>query len=550
MIRLRTKKQIRSKFKQKRGVIVTITITLLLTLQLSLNAQTRLPITPYPNSVIVNSGELTVDNISIKIKSKAADGVAEFTIKELESRFSIKESRDGTPLTLKISKKIDNSEGYTLDITSKGITIVGATDNGLFYGVESLIQLLYFNINSNSKPNSIPLCSIKDEPRFAWRGYMLDESRHFFGKEKVLNTLDLMALHKLNKFHWHLTDAAGWRLEIKKYPKLTSIGSIGCHTDPDSPAAYYTQEEIREVIEYAKERFIEVIPEIDMPGHASAASLAYPEISGGGSETHPNFTFNPGNPFTYQFLTDILTEVAALFPSEYIHVGGDEVHFGNKKWNSNEGVKEIMRENSFTNLVDVENYFMRRMGDTITALNRKLIGWDEIASSGVDKNQSLIMWWRHDKPEILKSVLDNSYATVLCPRVPMYFDFLQEREHKNGRSWGGSIVEIESVYNFPDKLDIDIDNSSVVGIQANMWSERTKSEQSLDFLVWPRLSAMAVASWTKEENKDFNSFTVQMKNLFTLYDKYGIYYYNMFNKDKHIEHKNPGESRWQERHKE
>ncbi len=250
---------------------------------------------------------------------------------------------------------------------------------------------------------------------------MLDESRHFFGEEKVKQLLDIMAFHKLNIFHWHLTDVPGWRIEIRKYPKLTAIGGTGNHNDPQAPAKYYTQEQIREIVKYAGERYIQIVPEIDMPGHAGASNRAYPEFSGGGSKAYPEFTFNPGKEETYSYLTDILKEVTELFPSPYIHLGGDEVNFGNQQWNTNKQVKALMKKNNLPDLKAVEQYFIRRMADTIKSLNKTAIGWDEIIDSKINPEDVIVMWWRHDKPGQLKSALENNYKVVLCPENSSLF---------------------------------------------------------------------------------------------------------------------------------
>src|SRR5690606_20063675 len=247
----------------------------------------------------------------------------------------------------------DNEEGYLLSVTDKKVIITGNSTAGVINGISSLLQLA---ASGSKKDQKIVLAgwNIKDAPLYAWRGLMLDESRHFFGINKVKSILDWMALYKLNRFHWHLTDEPGWRIEIKKYPRLALVGGVGSHTDPNTPAQYYTQDQIAEVVRYAAERNITVIPEIDMPGHATAANRAYPEFSGGGSEKYPNFTFHPGKEATYSYLTDILREVNALFPSGMLHLGGDEVSFGNQQWLSDPEVKKLMAQNKLNNVLEVE----------------------------------------------------------------------------------------------------------------------------------------------------------------------------------------------------
>ena len=438
----------------------------------------------------------------------------------------------GKPSAPAVLVKIDvggagKAESYKLDVTPDGFFIQAVTPSGGFYALQSLRQLVMF-----SKGGVVPCMTIEDSPRFSWRGFMLDESRHFFGKEKVKELLDLMAFYKLNRFHWHLTDTPGWRIEIKKYPKLTSVGAVGNHSDPDSPAAFYTQEDIKEIVDYAAQRFIQVVPEIDMPGHAAAAARAYPEISGGGSQRHPDFTFNPGSAKTYEFLTDVLTEVAELFPSQWIHYGGDEVHFANKQWLEIPEVKELMEREKFTDLTEVEFYFNRRMAKVIEGLGRKTVAWDEVVNAGLDKDKAVVMWWRHNMPDALQTAFDKGFDVVLCPRIPCYFDFVQDDSHKIGRRWKG-FASLDLVYMFPAGLKIRED--LVLGMQANLWSEQVVTEKRFDFMTWPRLQALSEAAWTQEGNKDYDSFIPRLKQHLPYLKEKGIYYFNPFDKTEHPE---------------
>lgn len=355
---------------------------------------------------------------------------------------------------------------------------------------------------------------------------MLDESRHFFGKEKVKSLLDWMAFYKLNKFHWHLTDEPGWRVEIKKYPLLTYIGGIGNHSDPDAAPNYYTQEDIREIVKYAAERKITVIPEVDMPGHARAANRAYPEFSGGGSERYPHFTFNPGLEATYSYLTDILKEVDMLFPSQMIHLGGDEVHFGNQQWNDIEGVQRLMAENQYTDLSEVEKHFMVRMADSLYAMGNKFLAWDEMADIPLPVDKTIIFWWRHDQPDYLTKALKRNYPVVLCPRIPLYFDFVQHDSHKVGRRWAGAYSELEGVYYFNAEQYAGDRTPQVLGIQANLWTEVIRTPERFDFMMFPRISALAEAAWGN--NADFSGYQERVGDHLSLYKEQGIYYFNPF----------------------
>ena len=334
-----------------------------------------------------------------------------------------------------------------------------------------------------------------------------------------------MALYKLNRFHWHLTDEPGWRIEIKKYPLLTYTGGVGNYTDHNAPPLYYTQDDIKELVRYAAERKIEIIPEIDMPGHARAANRAYPQYSGGGSERYPEFTFDPGNEETYQYLTDILKEINVLFPSDMIHIGGDEVHFGNEQWNHNEGIKKLMARENLKGLPDVEKYFMVRMADSLYSMNNTFLAWDEMADISLPTDKTIIFWWRHDRTDQLNKALEKDYSVVLCPRIPMYFDFVQDQEHKVGRRWGKDFSPLELVYNFSTNNIVDTKyNNQVLGFQANLWTETVQTEQRLDFMIFPRISALSEAAWG--QNNDYQDYLKRLESHLELYKKDNLYFFN------------------------
>ena len=424
-------------------------------------------------------------------------------------------------------------EGYELVAEENGIQVTATTPQGIFYGLQSVRQLLPPQIESSERVEglelAVPLVQIKDQPRYAWRGLMLDESRHFFGKTYVKKLLEQMAVLKMNVFHWHLTDAPGWRMEIKKYPKLTSIGGIGNKSDPEAPAAYYTQDDIREIIAYAADRHIQVLPEIDMPGHATAANRAYPEHSGGGNEKRPDFTFNPGREETYSFLNDILEETAALFPAPWIHFGGDEVHFANSQWADIPEVKTLMAEHGLKDLKEVEHYFNRRMADEIEHLDKKTVAWDEVVDAGIDPDKAIIIWWRHNVPEQLSKALDEGYDVVLSPRRPLYFDFVQDDSHQIGRRWDG-FNDLKQVYEYPNyPADYsEKQHRQILGMQASMWTETVQSRERCDFMIFPRLTALAEAAWTDASSKDYENYQQRLQSMLERYDVQGINYFNPF----------------------
>jgi hexosaminidase len=491
---------------------------------------------PLPQEISVAAGYFSI-NTSTRIRlsdkqpglSSAAELFVE-TVKQSTGFELIIESRSseasGNSIDLVLQDRGLGDEGYELAVAKDGIQITAKTSRGIFYGLQSLRQLLPSQIESSERIDGLQLqvrlVQIKDRPRFAWRGLMLDESRHFFGKEYVKKLLDQMAMLKMNVFHWHLTDAPGWRLEILKYPKLTTVGSIGNKSDPDAPAAFYTQDDIREIVVYAAERHIQVLPEVDMPGHATAANRAYPEYTGGGSEKRPDFTFNPGREETYTFLTGILEETAALFPAPWIHYGGDEVHFANEQWIDLPDVKALMAEHDLRDLKEVEHYFNRRMADEIQRLGKKTVAWDEVVDAGVDPDDAIIIWWRHNVPEQLSKALDQGYEIVLSPRRPLYFDFVQDDSHQVGRRWDG-YNDLKQVYDYPD-----FPATQILGMQASMWTETVRTTERADFMIFPRLTAIAEAAWTDASNKDYKDYQRRLRSMLERYDVIGIAYFDPF----------------------
>jgi hexosaminidase len=403
-------------------------------------------------------------------------------------------------------------ERYTLRIFPGGVVIQAPSRTGVFYAIQSLLQLA---TRAPGRPGvEFPAVEIRDEPRFGWRGVLLDESRHFFGKATVRELLDVMAWLKLNRFHWHLTDEPGWRIEIRKYPRLTTVGALGNHVDPGAPAQFYTQGDIREIVAYAAERGITIVPEIDMPGHATAATRAYPEISAGGAPPWVGFTFNPAREETYQFLEDVLREVTELFPGRYVHLGGDEVHFGNQSWSTDPEIVAFTRRHGLKDAADLERYFIRRMARVVTSLGKVPMGWDEISSAGVPPADSAVIWWRHDKPEVLTALVNGGYHVVLSPRIPCYFDFVQDPSHTQGRRWEGEFNPLDRVYRFPEPALGTLvpvgREDAVMGIEACLWTETIHTPARLWFMALPRLAAFAEAAWTPATAKDWPAFQARL----------------------------------------
>lgn len=421
-------------------------------------------------------------------------------------------------------KDISGNESYRLTITPKRVLMEAADEAGLFYAQETFLQLTRIG---KGKINS---CMIEDRPRYSWRGFMLDESRHFFGKEKVKKYLDIMASLKMNIFHWHLTDETGWRIEIKRYPKLTTEGSIGNWSNPKAPARFYTQEEIKEIVAYAAERHITVIPEFDMPGHAKAVCRAYPEISGGGQGRWEHFTFHPCKEETYEFISHVFDELFQLFPTQYIHIGGDEVHFGNQSWFTDPQIQRFIQDHDLKNEVGLEQYFIRRIADIVSKKGRKIIAWDEAVDAGISSDKMVVMWWRHDCKHQLLKALEKGYQVIMTPRRPLYGDFIQHSSHKFGRYWKG-YNSIETVYHFPEPISHLLKGyeDQVMGLQLSMWTERIADKKRLDFMTFPRIIAAAEDGWTLERNKECSMFMQKLPYFLQYLDTMDVIYFNPFN---------------------
>ena len=414
-------------------------------------------------------------------------------------------------------------DSYVLSVSPEEVRLEASTESGLFYAKEALLQLACFY------EGKIPALRIEDSPRYEWRGFMLDESRHFFGKEKVKQYLDIMASLRMNVFHWHLTDEPGWRIEIKRYPKLTTIGAVGNYHNPDAPATFYTQEDIKEIVAYAAERHIMVVPEFDMPGHATAVCRAYPEVSGGGEGRWEHFTFHPCKETTYEFISNVLDEIISLFPSPYIHIGGDEVHYGNQSWFTDPEIQQFIKDKDLKNEVGLEHYFVRRIADMVASKGKMMIGWDEIVDAGVSPSKAVVMWWRHDRKYQLVKALEQGFRVIACPRRPFYSDFVQYGSHKIGRVWNGYNT-IEDVYRFPDPvvhLMKDYENQ-IMGLQMCMWTERVADSKRLDYMVFPRLVAVAESGWTPAISKECSLFMQKLPLFLKYLDGKDVYYFNPF----------------------
>ena len=427
-----------------------------------------------------------------------------------------------------------SDEAYELSVTSSGVYIRASHEKGFFYGVQSLIQLL----PPNKRIANLPYLEIQDEPRFEWRGLHLDVGRHFFPKEFIMKYIDLMAFYKFNTFHWHLTEDQGWRIEIKKYPKLTEIGSQRKETileknfdpyvgDGKPYGGFYTQEEIKEIVAYAQERQVTIVPEIEMPGHSLAALAAYPELgcAAGPYEVGTKWgvyddIYCPSE-LTFEFLENVLTEVMALFPSKYIHVGGDEAP--KTAWKQSKIAQDVIRREGLKDEFELQSYFIQRIEQFLNANGRQLIGWDEILEGGLAPGAA-VMSWRGEAGGI--EAAEAEHYVVMSPNAEMYFDHYQANPANEPLAIGG-YTTIESVYQYepvPGALDEE-HHQYVLGAQANVWTEYMKTSDHVEYMVYPRAVALAETVWTKPDNKDWDKFQQKLKHHYQLLDARNVNYH-------------------------
>ena len=449
----------------------------------------------------------------------------------------VRASRPGSAphVEMKLNRSLEKlgDEGYRLDVSARRILLTALKPSGIFYGTQTLRQLLPIQIYREAKMEnsewSVPCLLIEDAPRFKWRGAMLDVSRHFMPKEFVKKYIDLLAIHKMNTFHWHLTDAPGWRIEIKKYPKLTEVGSwrkaspvgpikwgdwANQEIDGKPHFGFYTQEDVREIVAYAQERHINVVPEIEMPGHSQAAVAAYPEFGSLGKPVPVLFNYDHADQFnmdesTIQFLFDVLSEVIELFPSWYIHIGGDEVF--PEFWQKSARVQARMKELGINNVKELQSYFTQRLDAFLTRKGRKLIGWDEILEGRISKD-AVVMSWRGEQGGI--RAVSTGHDVVMAPSQFTYFNYYQGDPEKEPLTIApkagatGWLLPLEKVYGYdPIPAAIAPENAHhVLGAQCQLWTEFVPDQKNAEYMTFPRLCALAEVVWTPGEQKDYPNF--------------------------------------------
>ncbi|MCE7992684.1 MAG: beta-N-acetylhexosaminidase [Roseivirga sp.] len=515
----------------------------LLTVNPSL-AQRQVTIIPNPAEIMQGTGQFTITSDTRLAYGKGAKKTALFLQIALNEDFNLnnefaKERK--AEILLTINPELNQKEGYSLSISNKGIQIVGGTETGLFYGVQSLRQMLLFARKTNDKI-TLDAVTIKDSPRFEWRAFMLDESRHFKGIRQVRKLLDQMALLKMNVFHWHLTDDQGWRIEIKKYPKLTAVGSHRNNTQiggwnsekrSNQPhGGFYTQEQIKEIVAYAAERHITIVPEIEMPGHASAAIASYPWLGTSGKQIEVPVIFgkmpdsyNVTDPRVYGFLQDVLDETMKLFPSKIIHIGGDEVKYD--QWKNSVQVQQFMKENSLASPADLQIYFTNKISKYLDSKGKRMMGWNEILGHNVHEYQSsedtevkeqlalssVIHFWKGDLA-LAKTALEKGYDIVNSLHSKTYLDY------------GYKSIPLQAAYDFdpiPEGLEARY-HKQVLGTGAQMWGEWIPTVERMDYQVFPRLAAYAEVGWTEPAQKSFTHFESVLVKLKEYWKLKGIAY--------------------------
>jgi len=519
----------------------------------------NISIIPQPVSIETKKGNFILSDQTVILTADSSNSSSiQFLNNYLKSYygFSLKVVKKATKNYIQFdlkttAKKSSNKNQYELEVTAKKINIESDSPSGIFYAIQSLIQLLPVSKeNLSAKTLIIACCEIEDYPRFSYRGMHLDVSRHFFPVSYIKKYIDYIALHKMNYFHWHLTDDQGWRVEIKALPKLTSVGAWRVEkkgkwmnittpaiNEPKTYGGFYTQEDIKEVVAYAKARFVEVVPEIDVPGHSMAMLAAYPNLS-----TTPNYPYqvnagdefmdwegmnghptaridnslDPSNEEVYTALDKVMSELAPLFPFEYIHMGGDENAKNN--WEKSANVQALMKREGLKDQLEVQSYFVKRMQKIINSKGKKMMGWNEILQGGLT-GDAAVMSWQGVKGGI--EAAKQGHKVVMSPNDYNYIDFYQGEVTAEGKVYRG--LRMKTTYSF-DPVPAGIDPTLILGNQANQWTEQLQNMRNVQYMTWPRGLAVAETNWSPNEKKDWNHFTKKVEKQFEVFDAANVKY--------------------------
>lgn len=487
---------------------------------------------PMPNKVKVGRDFLEISS-GFKLNfAEVTTDIENNLISYLESTsLNISGSGIATQLSVKYpSSYYYSDESYSLSINKDGVKINAISEAGLFYAIQTLIQLVEHN------PDKLPYIEIEDSPCFAYRGMHLDVSRHFFSLDFLKKQIDMMAHYKLNRFHWHLTDGPGWRIEIKKYPELTNIAAWRTHSlwkewwasgrkyayegNPNTYGGYYTQEEVRELVEYAAKRHITIIPEIEMPGHSEEVLAVYPQLSCTG-KPYTSSEFCIGNEETFVFLENVLDEIMEIFPSAYIHIGGDEA--SKEHWKKCPKCQERIKRENLKDEAELQSYLIRRIEKYLHSKGRELIGWDEILEGGLEKS-AIVMNWRNEKIGI--EAAQSGHKVIMTPGKYTYFNSYQSSPEKEPEAMGG-FLPLAKVYSYnplPDTLSANY-MENIWGVQACLWTEYIPTEEHAEYMLYPRMLALAEVAWTNPENKSWESFKYRANRSIPILQQKG---YNTF----------------------
>jgi len=503
------------------------------------NSETEYSIIPLPYSLregsqtFVVNGETRIlisgDDIasSAKLLQEYVLSLADIKL-EIVSQDETKSMQNVILLSTISQEKRLGAEGYRMQVDRDKVLITANDIDGVFYGIQTLYQLFDLQrLNDKSGSLIIPAIQVWDKPRFSYRGMHLDVARHFFDVEFVKHYLDLMAYYKFNTFHWHLTEDQGWRIEIKKYPKLTEIGAWRTEKDGSRYGGFYTQEEIKEVVAYAKKLHITIIPEIEMPGHSRAALAAYPELSCTGElQDVPNNwgvfkdIYCAGNDKTFEFIENVLDEVIDLFPGSYIHIGGDEAP--KDRWEECAKCQARMQKEGLENEHELQSYFIKRIDKYLSSKGKKLLGWDEILEGGLAKNAT-VMSWRGMEGGIDAARQGNH--VVMTPGTHCYFDHYQADKDFEPKAIGG-YTSLKKVYDFePVPEDLFTEQKDLIlGAQGNVWTEYMETTDYVEYMILPRMLALSEVLWGKKDAKNWSAFQERLQDHFKLFDKKGYRY--------------------------
>ncbi len=521
--------------------------------QFWVNYEQNFQIIPKPDSLFFYNGRFMIDSNTKITGDEVLEEEGDYLANILRSatgediKFRSGNNSDKGTIFLRLNDSIENEEGYILQVNYDKIIIAGKSARGVFYGIQTLRQLMPATIEKrNSKVSNlfIPAVKITDSPRYSYRGMHLDVSRHFFPTEFIIKYIDLIALHKMNTFHWHLTDDQGWRIEIQKYPRLTQIGgfrngtAIGLAGTKNAPytydnieyGGYYTQDEIRDIVDYAKKMHVTIIPEIELPGHSLSALAAYPEF---GNTKGPFEVAKRWGIFseiyapteaTFGFLEDVLTEVIDLFPGKYIHIGGDEVL--KKEWKESAYAQKLIQKNKLKDENGLQSYFIGRIEKFLNSKGKDIIGWDEILEGGLAPNTT-VMSWRGIEGGI--AAASQQHPVIMTPGEYCYFDYYQiggEAQKKEKLTGSKRVLTVEKVYSFePTPTELNREESKyILGAQGNVWTEYMKTEKQVEYMILPRMTALSEVLWSSKELRNWQDFNKRLNHFSKRYNALGVNY--------------------------